>query len=250
MSVVVFSVFGTSKVNHKAQSCRQPSFVHSPLSEVLTPEVGYREWVITWLHTHYMHVSVQQVDWVGSSSCWGCTVMALHSSTAIKDRFAPQLENSVSCFRWPRTQQDGCQDTFEKEYTQQNEHHMVLNYFSEKKKRGVGRRRNAFWQKCNKNYRGALIKTVISSLLLFRPVRCRVSLEKGRPGQVLLGKDSLVQKKITLEKVLEEAEWLSYTVQAAKIPNHWLRPHPRRCWEQHTRLCSFWKVSGSQRECN
>lgn len=146
MSVVVFSVFGTSKVNHKAQSCRQPSFVHSPLSEVLTPEVGYREWVITWLHTHYMHVSVQQVDWVGSSSCWGCTVMALHSPTAIKDRFAPQLENSVSCFRWPRTQQDGCQDTFEKEYTQQNEHHMVLNYFSEKKKRGVGRRRNAFWQ--------------------------------------------------------------------------------------------------------
>lgn len=105
-------------------------------------------------------------------------------------------------------------------------------------------------RKCNKNYRGALIKTVISSLLLFRPVRCRVSLEKGRPGQVLLGKDSLVQKKITLEKVLEEAEWLSYTVRAAKIPNHWLRPHPRRCWEQHTRLCSFWKVSGSQRECN
>lgn len=55
-------------------------------------------------------------------------------------------------------------------------------------------------KKCNKSSRGALIKTVISSLLLFRPVRCRVSLGKGRSGQALLGKDSLVQKKVTLEK--------------------------------------------------
>jgi len=54
-------------------------------------------------------------------------------------------------------------------------------------------------KKCNKNYRRALIKAIISSSLLFRPVRCRQSregqawastpgkrqscIEKGYPGK-------------------------------------------------------------------